>query len=520
MLSIKQKKKNNTQNLQLQTKMLIATITAGFLLICITSFLALSGLKYDYEANFPGPIRQIQKLKDIQDFYIVDIINYINQRADISSSRNQMLLSWSQYKEPISSKKSISQYIKRLYHQIFSKETYAQIQAYQKEEYDTVEEIDDVIESADALFNKLYNKESNDYKADIKELIEKSIVINQMISNVISLRLKIAMIKNSTTNVIYKLTLVILMVFMFVVIFTTLFLSNLVLNYVKNINHELQIAIDQKTKELQEINHNLETTIQYEIEQSRQKDRVMYQQARLASMGEMIQNIAHQWRQPLNSLTLLIQSFRVKFKSNKLDEQFIETQTEDGLRIAKNMSATIENFRNFFQLNRGKSDFSIMTSIQDSIKIISHSLKQKNIIIETKINEDVNFYGHENAFTQVILNLIKNAYDAIVSQNIQNGRCEIDLNIDKDNVYIHFKDNAGGVKAENMNKIFEPYFTTKHRSVGTGIGLYMTKQIIERQMYGTISASNANWIGKFSQESYYGAIFLIELPLKQNQQKD
>ncbi|PAF41497.1 hypothetical protein BKH45_06945 [Helicobacter sp. 11S03491-1] len=500
--------------------MLIATITIGLLLVCITSFLALSVLKYDYETNFPGPIREIQKLKTIQDFYIIDIMNYINQKADISSNQNQMLILWNQYKELRKPKKNILKNIKKIYQKISSKEFYLKIREYQEQETQEVQKVDHIIKVTDALLTKLYHKESKQYQTDIKTLIGQSVTINQLISNIIALHIKIAMLKQSSTTIMYKITLVMLMFFMFIVIFTTLFLSNLVLNYIKNVNQELQKAIEQKTRELKEINLNLQKTIEYEIEQSRKKDQVMYQQARLASMGEMIQNIAHQWRQPLNSLILLIQSFKVKFNSNKLDKHFIDMQTEDGLRIAKNMSATIENFRNFFRLNRIKSEFSLAIAIQDSVKIMNPLLKQNNIVIFINIQEEISFYGHENAFTQIILNIIKNAYDAILARNINNGECEIKLEVKNGNVYIYLKDNAGGVQLENINKIFEPYFTTKHKSVGTGIGLYMTKQIIERQMYGTISVSNANWISKFSGENYYGAIFLIELPIKQNQQKD
>ncbi|PAF48168.1 hypothetical protein BKH46_02350 [Helicobacter sp. 12S02634-8] len=508
------------QNLKLQTKMLISTITMGFMLVCITSFLALSGLKYDYDLNFPGPIKEIQKLKQIQDFYIIDIMNYINQKADISTNQNRMLTLWNDYKNLREPKTNFSHLLKRFYQEKFARDDYIKIRQYHQQEIEEIQKVDTIIASTNELLTKLYHKQSKHYQEDIKTLISLSVTINDTISNIIGLDLKISMLKNSTTNMIYKITLVILTIFMFIVIFMTLFLSNLVLGYIKNTNQELQNVVEQKTKELKEINLNLQKTIEYEVEQSRKKDQIMYQQARLASMGEMIQNIAHQWRQPLNSLLILIQSFKIKFNSGKLDQQFVQTQTEDALRIAKNMSMTIENFRNFFQLNRDKSSFSIAKAIQDSIKIVQPTLQQKNITIELDIVNDTQFYGHENAFTQVILNLLKNSYDAFSERKIHHGVCALTLYITDTCACISIKDNAGGIKSENINKIFEPYFTTKHKSLGTGIGLYMTKQIIERQMQGTISASNLNWISKISAESYYGAIFLIELPLRTNQQKD
>ncbi|MDO7252862.1 sensor histidine kinase [Helicobacter cappadocius] len=511
---------SNKQNIQLQTKMLIAVITIGFFLICITSFLAISGLKYDYETNFPGPIKEVQKLKNIQDFFIIDIMNYINHKTDISSNRNQMLLLWNQYKKQHKPKVNFFDYFKKIYRKVFSQENYLKVRQCTELEKQEVQKVDDIIKNTDALFTRLYNKESKNYETDIKILIGQSIQINQLISNVIALHLKIIMLKNSSTNVIYKMTLVLLVIFMFVVIFMVLFLSNLVLKYIKNINEGLQETVNEKTKELKEINKNLQRAIKHEVEQSRKKDQIMYQQARLASMGEMIQNIAHQWRQPLNSMIILIQTFKIKFYNGKLDKKFIEEQTEDGIRIAKNMSATIENFRNFFRPNKNSNDFSIKKTIEDTIKILSPVLEQRNIYVHIDIPEDVIFYGHENSLAQIFANLIKNSHDAISDQKIENGECEISSEIKESYLYFQMKDNAVGIKNEFIDKVFEPYFTTKHKSVGTGIGLYMTKEIIEKQMYGTISVSNSNWVSKFSAKSYYGAIFLIKLPIKQNQQKD
>ncbi|PAF54375.1 hypothetical protein BKH42_00200 [Helicobacter sp. 13S00482-2] len=519
-MSINHQSRTNKENIALQTKMLIAVITIGFFLICITSFLAISGLKYDYEANFPGPIKEIQKLKNIQDFFIIDIMHYINQKTDISSNRNQMLILWNQYKEYRKPTSNFFDYFKKIYGKIFWQENYLKIMQYTDLEEQEVQKVDNIIKTTDALFTKLYNKESKNYKADIKILIGQSVQINQLISNVIALHLKIVILKNSSTNVIYKITLLLLIIFMFVVIFMVLFLSNLVLKYIKSINEKLQERVNQKTKELKEINKNLQKTIEREVEESRKKDQIMYQQARLASMGEMIQNIAHQWRQPLNSMIILIQSFKVKFYNGKLDKKFIESQTEDGIRIAKNMSATIENFRNFFRPNRNKSEYSIKETIEDTIKILNPTLEQKNISVHIDMNEDILFYGYENVLAQVFANLIKNSYDAMTERNIENRECEFSIKVESEYVYIEVKDNAQGIKNDFIDKIFDPYFTTKHKSVGTGIGLYMTKEIIEKQMYGTISVSNSNWISKFSGKSYYGAIFLIKLPVKQNQQKD
>lgn len=511
---MKQTKIYDNKNLQLQTKILIITITTGFLLVCITSFLALSALKHDYESNFPGPINEIQKLKKIQDFYIIDINNYVNQKTDISSNRDQMIKIWKEYKRTKQENKNAFAYLKSLYQKIFSKETYEQLLLYKQQTNQEINDANKIIRNTNELLNKLYAKQSSQYREDLKTLLSQSIVINESISDIITLQLKMAMLKNATTDIIYQMTFIILIIFMFIVVFMTLFLSNLVLKYIKNINQELHDRVETKTIELQEINKNLQQTIEHEIEESRKKDQIMYQQARLASMGDMIQNIAHQWRQPLNSLILLIQSFKTKANAGKLDKKFIDTQTEDGLRIARNMSATIENFRNFFRISQLKKQFSISNSIQDCIKIMNPTLKQHNINVHANIKEEVLYYGHENAFAQIILNILKNSYDAILEHRINNGECEISLKKLPECIQIEIKDNAGGIKESIMDKIFEPYFTTKHKSVGTGIGLYMTKEIVEKQMYGIISVSNSNWNSKIFKECcHFGAIFLIQLPI-------
>lgn len=356
-------------------------------------------------------------------------------------------------------------------------------------------------------FPLLKDKISNNSLIEIAKITQN---IQTAISNLLGLRLQIAIIQNDAINTIYTKTCIILFSFMFVVLLATTILSSSALSSIKLHHKELQRIVREKTLESETINKNLQKTIQEEVESSRKKDQIMYQQDRLASMGEMIQNIAHQWRQPLNSLIILIQSFKTKFYNNKLDAEFIERQTEDGLKIAKNMSDTIENFRNFFQPNKSKDTFSITESILDSIKLIKFVLEQNNIQIHTEIKEDYKLYGYKNSFTQVILNILKNSQDAIIERKISQGHCLITLEKKYDTIIITLRDNAGGVKQKSLYKVFEPYFTTKHKSVGTGIGLYMTKEIVEKQMQGRIGIQNVHW--NLDQSEFYGAMFIIEIP--------
>ena len=239
--------------------------------------------------------------------------------------------------------------------------------------------------------------------------------------------------------------------------------------------------------------------VQKEITNSREKDRVMFQQARLAQMGEMIGNIAHQWRQPLNEISLLIQSFEIAFYRNKIDEDFIEKRLDESEKIIDKMSQTIDDFREFFNPNKEKNRFSINSSIQEAIKLIEISFQTNSIEIEQKFDQDILFFGFQNEFEQVILNLLSNSKDVLL--NSDEKLIYISLQKTQTSIKISISDTGGGVKEENIDHIFEPYFTTKEQGKGTGIGLYMSKSII-KNMGGDIDIRNIE----------KGAEFRISLP--------
>lgn len=283
-----------------------------------------------------------------------------------------------------------------------------------------------------------------------------------------------------------------------------------------NSNHVLlEQTVESKTKELQALNANLQESIKYQVEQNRKKDLVMYQQARLASMGEMIQNIAHQWRQPLNAMMLLIQSFKAKTLQNKLDHDFVLQQTEYGMKIATEMSNTIENFRNFFRPENKEEIFDVPHSIHHSLELLKGQLSINNIQVNIQVGQEaqnLQIQGYQNSFTQVILVLINNAIDALTlkQDKLKDSVFLIDISLEKmgKDMIVCVRDNAGGIDLKDKTRVFEPYFTTKHQSNGTGVGLYMSKQIIERQMNGVISVKNMRW-GK--ENEHYGAEFRIQI---------
>lgn len=242
--------------------------------------------------------------------------------------------------------------------------------------------------------------------------------------------------------------------------------------------------------------NDLEGKIDKAVKENIKKDKMIQQQNKLASMGEMLGNIAHQWRQPLNALNINIQNLDDDYDEGLIDEEFIEEFIEKNREIIEFMSHTIDDFKNFFRLDKEKSVFSTKNAIEKVLNIQSATLKNNNISIEFK-GKDFTINGFESEFKQVILNLINNAKDAIVDNQVKNG--SIHILLESNTIYI--EDNAGGIPLEILERIFEPYFTTKEQGKGTGMGLYMSKMIIEENMQGKLSVKNeAN-----------GAIFMIEI---------
>ncbi|MRI59077.1 MAG: PAS domain-containing sensor histidine kinase [Epsilonproteobacteria bacterium] len=260
------------------------------------------------------------------------------------------------------------------------------------------------------------------------------------------------------------------------------------------LNKELEKRVEQKTKELLELNRTLEERVIKEVEKNRQKDRLMFQQARLAALGEMLGNIAHQWRQPLMELGIL-------FYKLKKSPQAIEEVYNKGTAILERMSQTIIDFQNFFSPTKQKERFFVLETIKNTLSIMEGSLKRNMIDVKIKSKQDIEIYGYKNEFSQVILNLLANAKDAL-AQKEGEKRVVIKICQIKESAKVEIYDNAGGIDPDLMEKIFEPYFTTKQK--GTGMGLYMSKMIIEGSMRGELKASNFK----------NGAKFTIKIPLK------
>ncbi|MGA1938877.1 PAS domain-containing sensor histidine kinase [Arcobacter sp. YIC-310] len=239
----------------------------------------------------------------------------------------------------------------------------------------------------------------------------------------------------------------------------------------------------------------------------REKDKIMFQQSKMASMGEMLKNIAHQWRQPLSVITSSASGLKLKKEFGILSDEDFSEFAEGILKSTNYLSQTIDDFSNYFKNSSDKEVFHVNNVIEKAIQLTDSSLKSYDISIQTQFNDNCEIYGIKNELIQVLLNIINNAKDAYKDKNKNQQIVQIESKKELLNACIIIKDYAGGINENIIDKIFEPYFTTKHQSQGTGIGLYMSKQIIEDRLNGSISVEN------IQKEEEKGVAFKILVPI-------
>jgi|GEM_PF-367325 len=227
------------------------------------------------------------------------------------------------------------------------------------------------------------------------------------------------------------------------------------------------------------------------VESLREKEQMLIQQGRLAAMGEMISHIAHQWRQPLNSVGLLVQELPSMYETGELDKGCLEENVNKTMETLLHMSQTIDDFRDFFKPDKKKVKFKVKHIVGKTLSLIQESLKRLDITIELTALDDPVINGYPNEFSQVLLNILHNARDAFEGRNQNKTRIvKITLFTENNNSVVTIADNAGGIPEEIIDKIFEPYFTTKGPDKGTGVGLYMSNTIIRRNMNGDLTVRN------------------------------
>ena len=515
-----------------KTKLLISIIALSMIMIGFLMLISIFALKFDYETLYQKRTIPQVGLEDIKDIYTVNIYDTLydikeenieiqNATEVLNLARTIVKAQWNNYNKAVQKEiGGFTEFASNWLNFFLLSQKLPSKNYYQR---GIKHKIEQKIKSIDEQIEKIiYDLNYNQYfKAE--ERINNTFLeinsINIYLSSLISSHLKDAIAEKNRNDRIFNTSIYMLFLLISLVFFLSIIISTILINHFKELHNSLEIKVEAKTKELRALNNSLEIRIKNEVKNSRKKDQIMFAQARLASLGEMLQNIAHQWRQPLGALMMIVQSFEAKFLAGKLTAEFVESRVEDAGKLAQNMSDTLEDFRTFFDPNKSYKIFKVNDVIKKSIDLTKYQLEKEGVEVDFSINHDIEIYGFENELTHVILNLINNSKDALIDKKINKKMIKIIVKDTKKEVIISIIDNAGGIKSDIMPKVFDPYFTTKHKSVGTGIGLYMSKQMVEKHMNGKIICKNIKHKMQNDKTMYDCAMFVIEIPKKQDNKK-
>ncbi|MCK4874522.1 MAG: GHKL domain-containing protein, partial [Sulfurimonas sp.] len=267
----------------------------------------------------------------------------------------------------------------------------------------------------------------------------------------------------------------------------------------------LEEKIKIKTQDLKRLNENLEKRVKEAVEETKEKESQLYEMSRMAQMGEMIENIAHQWRQPLGAISAVANSVSIKQTLDNLNTDDIPKYMQEIEDYTQYLSQTIDTFRNFIKDSKELQEVVLQEYIDNTLYIIDSTIKANNIELIKEIDylKSININMILGELSQVIINIINNAKDILFERDIEHPWIKLELKKQGNKAIITIEDNAGGIPEDVLPKIFEPYFTTKHKSHGTGLGLHMSYKIISQSLNGKLYAKNTD----------NGAKFFIELPL-------
>ncbi|MRR34675.1 PAS domain S-box protein [bacterium] len=246
---------------------------------------------------------------------------------------------------------------------------------------------------------------------------------------------------------------------------------------------ELADALNELRKESMDRIHTLEAL--------REQEQILIHQGRLAAMGEMIGNIAHQWRQPLNTLGLIIQGFPMSMDSGELTQEYLDERVGRAMQLIFHMSQTIDDFRNFFRPDKEKVRFDVKQVISNTLSLIGDNFRSLGIQVSFECQRDMDIKGYPNEFSQALLNILMNARDVLEERKVDGPRIMVRLFEENNRVVVTIADNAGGIDETIIGKVFDPYFTSKGPSNGTGLGLFIAKTIIEKNMGGALTVRNS-----------------------------
>jgi signal transduction histidine kinase len=469
------------------------------IIIILLSQYSIFTFKNDIDTLFQKRTVPVVKLENIKDLYKINVYETLNQYKNGEINLQQA-------KEVVSLAK-----------ELISKEWKSYLSGKMK-----VSGFESLVMQNILNLRKRINKQIDGFlnfsKVNYGDLKNNINTINIYLSDIINANIKKAIEQKNETDRRFSFVIKASIASIVIVFVFSITLMILIIENFKKIHIDLEKKVREKTRELEEINRNLEIRIKKAVEENRRKDKIMFQQSKLAAMGEMLQNIAHQWRQPLGSISLILQSIKLKNEMDKLTSEYVERKTEEALVLAENMSKTIDDFKNFFRPDKTKKTLSIEECVYHSKKLVSHMLEKYNISMDIRIKKDIKIIGYKNELSHVCLNILNNAIDSLKQSTVEPKKILVIVKKEKNSIIVSVIDNGGGIKKEHLEKIFEPYFTTKLKDKGSGIGLYMSKQIIEEHMKGKIRALNIRH--KMGTEIMYNcAMFEITIPLKDDNEK-
>ncbi len=506
-----------------KTSILLFIIIGGMILIITLSQISIYTVKHDFDILFEKRTKPIIKLEAIKDAYVVNIHDTLydvyhqnitlKQSYDVLDLGKQLIKkNWEKYLEITFSKEYETSWVTKEIKEFFiigdqEKNTILQTSI--------ISNINDKNEKIDKLVKNIIIELTNKNYEEASSLIDhvnfEIHTISIYITNLTNYELNMAISERRDTQKVFNTLSMILNISIIWVFLFSIILSIVIIIHFKKLHFGLEYAVNEKTKELLALNESLENRIEKEVSNSRKKDLIMFQQSRLASLGEMISNIAHQWRQPLGSLMMIIQGFQTKMELGKLTPEVVEEKVNDAILLADNMSSTLEDFQDFFKPNKAKEEFSLKDCIEHSFHLSKYILDKEKIGFRLKVLHNIKMHGFYNELSHVFLNIISNSKDALISKD-NKKLIEIIVKKSRNRIRINIVDNGGGIDNKILPHIFEPYYTTKYKSAGTGIGLYMSKQIIEKHMHGTIDCKNIYY--RIENENFENCtLFTITIPV-------
>lgn len=346
--------------------------------------------------------------------------------------------------------------------------------------YNSTIKLNDSLTSNDKIsFIKLYE--------DWNWIIGSGFYLEELNNNIKEKKEALILSNNKTINNIILIAIVVTFFMIIISFYLSKTINNIFLNYKKRIDLE--------------VNNLLE------------KEKILIQQSKMATMGEMIASIAHQWKQPLSIISMSNGLLKINSEIKDFSTpQDITNAIKNIDHSVHNLSQTIDDFKNFFNPNKEKVVFSILDAFKDTFKLINSQFKNNDIEIIQNIKE-IELLGYKNELLQVLINLLKNSKEELIKKpNSMKKYIFISVDKNENKIIIKIKDNADGIPSDIINKVFNAYFTTKEKCGGTGIGLYICKQIIETSMQGEISVSNVKY--EYEGQNYVGAEFEIIFPIR------